>query len=244
MQIHVCLPALIEFLELLCRNVLTARHSKNFSIWTGRTRPSTDTYDHTAPSTTSRICHSARYCILWHLQQHGSATRWKKGSAFTNATGVKMKQASKHWHPAVGTNSTTEQGAGARISMLLTRSPPSLITMQALSASGESLYYFQVSPIVSHCDKAQDDLTQWWITPDIEFSRGCQAISVGCITWKCHRIQTQEQKQSLGSTPLTRDMNRGVGGLTRGLLIHTSLCSSGVNETAGLIKTSSMQIGG
>lgn len=240
MQIHVCLPALIEFLELLCRNVLTARHSKNFSIWTGRTRPSTDTYDHTAPSTTSRICtilHPLTFATAWLCN-----TMEKRFCIYKCHRSE--DEASKHWHPAVGTNSTTEQGAGARISMLLTRSPPSLITMQALSASGESLYYFQVSPIVSHCDKAQDDLTQWWITPDIEFSRGCQAISVGCITWKCHRIQTQEQKQSLGSTPLTRDMNRGVGGLTRGLLIHTSLCSSGVNETAGLIKTSSMQIGG
>lgn len=51
-------------------------------------------------------------------------------------------------------------GRGARISILLTRPPPSLITMQALSVSVESLYYFQVSPIVSHCDKVQDDLTQ------------------------------------------------------------------------------------
>lgn len=104
-------------------------------------------------------------------------------------------EASKHRRPAVGTNSTMEQGAGAEISMLLTRSPPSLITRQALSASGESLYYFQVSPIVSHCDKEQDDLTQWWITPDIEFSRGCQAISVGCITWKCHKIQTRTKEE-------------------------------------------------
>lgn len=51
-------------------------------------------------------------------------------------------------------------GVGDKISILLTCSPPALITMQALSASTESLYYFQVSPIVSHCDKVQDNLTQ------------------------------------------------------------------------------------
>lgn len=51
-------------------------------------------------------------------------------------------------------------GVGDKISILLTCSPPALITMQALSASIESLYYFQVSPIVSHCDKVQDNLTQ------------------------------------------------------------------------------------
>lgn len=80
-------------------------------------------------------------------------------------------------------------GVGDKISILLTCSPPALITMQALSASIESLYYFQVSPIVSHCDKVQDNLTQWWITPDIEFSHGCQMISVGCVTWKCHKTK-------------------------------------------------------
>lgn len=154
-----CLLAFIEFLELLCRNVLTARYSKNFIIQRGRTHPSTDTYDHTAPSTTDRICHSARI-------QHPLtfATVWLCNMLEKRFCIYKCHrsedEASKHQHPAVGTNSTMEQGVGAEISMQLTRSPPSLITMQALSASGESLYYFQVSPIVSHCDKEQDDLTQ------------------------------------------------------------------------------------
>lgn len=73
--------------------------------------------------------------------------------------GVKMKKRRAE-RPAVESKSSMKLGVEDRISILLTVLQPALITMQALSASVESLHYFQVSPIVSHCDKVQDNLTQ------------------------------------------------------------------------------------
>lgn len=120
-----------------------------------------------------------------------------------------------------------EMGVGDRINILLTHSPPALITMQALSASVESLYYFQVSPIVSHCDKVQDNLTQWWITPDIEFSHGCQMISVGCVTWNATRLKpccTSEHKKEFGINSTDSGHKHGsLEGCLRFLLPRKSL---------------------
>lgn len=182
---------------------------------------------------------SSGICNSMALQHTG-----KKGSALKNATGVKMKQVNTG-SQLLEAKAVWNGGRRARISILLTCLPPSLITMQALSVSVESLYYFQVSPIVSHCDKVQDDLTQWWITPDIEFSLGCQRISVGCVTWKCHKTQIVlcfRTKPEFGTNSTDSGHKQGsLEGWLGFLLFRRSLCFSGVKEITRFIKMSCMQ---
>lgn len=81
--------------------------------------------------------------------------------------------------PTKGKNFKINLGGKLRFSSQVSKLS-SLITLQTLSVNRESLYYFQVSPTVSHCDKVPASLTQWWITPDIEFSDGCRESLVDC----------------------------------------------------------------